>query len=91
MRFHSWRPGCNPIRVRDHVDLANFLCIAAALEQVLAVLPAMHSPTVNAQSDPNWLAIEVIIDEKQVRELVPALKKSGASGIIEYPLNKVIP
>jgi ATP phosphoribosyltransferase len=61
------------------------------LEQVLAVLPAMHSPTVNSQSDPNWLAIEVIIDEKQVRELVPKLKKSGASGIIEYPLNKVIP
>ena len=51
----------------------------------------MKKPTIANLTDKNWLDVETIIDESVVRELIPALKKAGASGIIEYPLNKVIP
>jgi len=60
------------------------------LEKVLQILPALHSPTISDQLDKNWIAIEVIIEEKGVRELIPALKEAGAQGIIEYPLNKIV-
>ena len=61
------------------------------LQKVLSLLPAMKKPTIANLTDKNWLDVETIIDEAVVRELIPALKKAGASGIIEYPLNKVIP
>jgi ATP phosphoribosyltransferase len=61
------------------------------LEDVLAVLPALNKPTVSGLSDPSWVAIETIIDEKMVREIIPVLKKKGAQGIVEYSLNKIIP
>ncbi|MFH1208547.1 MAG: ATP phosphoribosyltransferase [Candidatus Omnitrophota bacterium] len=61
------------------------------LQKVLSLLPAMKKPTIANLTDKNWLDVETIIDESVVRELIPALKKAGASGIIEYPLNKVIP
>jgi len=61
------------------------------MAEVSKVLPAMHSPTVALHTDPEWVSIEVIIDEKLVRDLIPKLKRRGASGIVEYPLNKVIP
>jgi ATP phosphoribosyltransferase len=57
----------------------------------MSLLSAMHSPTISALSDEGWRALEVMINEKQVRELIPKLKKAGASAIVEYPLNKVIP
>jgi len=60
------------------------------LKAVLAQLPALKKPTISGLSDDGWFAIETIIDEKVVRVLIPALKASGAQGIIEYPLNKVI-
>jgi ATP phosphoribosyltransferase len=60
------------------------------LENVLKALPALRNPTVSTLSQPDWLAIETIIDEKIVRELIPQLKAAGAEGIIEYPLNKVV-
>jgi len=60
------------------------------LEQVLRVLPAEKSPTISGLADSEYVAIEVIIDEKVERTLVPALKRAGASGLITYPLNKVI-
>ncbi len=60
------------------------------LEAVLSKLPALHTPTVSTQADNDWVAIEVIVDEKIVREIIPALKRAGAAGIVEYPLNKVI-
>ena len=63
----------------------------AKLDEVTKVLPAMHSPTVSHHRDKDWVSIEVIIDEKLVRDLIPKLKRRGASGIVEYPLNKVIP
>lgn len=60
----------------------------AAISQVL---PALHSPTVNSLSDPSWVAIETVVEESTVREIIPALKAAGASGIIELALNKVVP
>lgn len=60
------------------------------LKKLIAKLPALKKPTISNLSDPGWLAVETIIDEKIVRTLIPELKKAGASGIIEYPLNKVI-
>jgi ATP phosphoribosyltransferase len=62
----------------------------AQLDQVSRQLPSLHTPTISSQTDPEWVAIEVIADEFVVRDLVPKLKKAGATGIIEYPLNKVI-
>ncbi|MDD2553495.1 MAG: ATP phosphoribosyltransferase [Desulfotomaculaceae bacterium] len=61
------------------------------LDAILDVLPAMKQPTVSQLVDSNWVAIEVILEEKQVRDLIPALKMVGAQDIIEYPLTKVIP
>lgn len=60
------------------------------LNDVIAKLPALHAPTISTQSDQEWVALEVIVDEKTVREIIPSLKRAGASGIVEYPLNKVI-
>ncbi len=61
------------------------------LDRVLKVLPALQNPTISSLSQPGWFSLEVIVDEKTVRELIPVLKMTGASGIVEYPLNKVIP
>ena len=61
------------------------------LREIVGFLPAEKSPTVSRLSDPAWVAVEVILEEKQERELIPRLKRAGATGIITYPLNKVIP
>jgi ATP phosphoribosyltransferase len=61
------------------------------LGKVLAELPALKNPTVSNLSDPGWVAVETVLREKIVRDLIPKLKSAGAQGIIEYPLNKVIP
>ena len=60
------------------------------LDAVLAALPALRNPTVNRLTDEAWVAIDTILDEKVVREIIPQLKSLGAEGIIEYPLNKVV-
>jgi ATP phosphoribosyltransferase len=60
------------------------------LEKVLAALPALRNPTIGQLSDPGWVAINTIIEEKTVRQLIPKLKAAGAEGIVEYPLNKVV-
>lgn len=60
------------------------------LDKILALLTSLKNPTISHLSDKNWLAIETVIDEGTVRTLIPGLKKAGAQGIIEYPLNKVI-
>ncbi len=60
------------------------------LENVLRVLPAIRKPTISPLSEKNWVAIETIIDESEVKKLIPTLKELGAEGIIEYPLNKLI-
>lgn len=61
------------------------------LAKVSQILPSLHTPTVSNLSDDTWVAIEVIIDEKVVRDIIPDLKRAGAQGIVEYPLSKVIP
>jgi ATP phosphoribosyltransferase len=60
------------------------------LDGLLKNLPALRNPTIASLSQPGWVAVETIIDEKVVRELIPQLKAAGAEGIIEYPLNKVV-
>jgi len=62
-----------------------------SFKRVMTLLSAMHSPTISQLSDKGWYALEVIIDEKTVRDIIPKLKMAGASGIVEYQLNKVIP
>ncbi len=61
------------------------------LPKILKILPALKKPTVSNLAQDGWVDVDTIIDESVVREIIPALKKAGASGIIEYPLNKVIP
>jgi ATP phosphoribosyltransferase len=63
----------------------------AKLADVVSFLPAEKSPTVSQLADEAWVAVDVILEEKQERELIPRLKRAGATGIITYPLNKVIP
>ncbi len=63
----------------------------ANLEAIVALLPALHAPTINPLSQSDWIAVETVVEERIVRELIPLLKNNGAKGIIEVPLNKVIP
>jgi ATP phosphoribosyltransferase len=62
----------------------------ADLEAVVKILPALQKPTVSSLSDPEWVAVNTILDEDVVRHIVPQLKQAGARGIVEYPLNKII-
>ena len=57
---------------------------------IVKILPALHSPTINQLSENDWVAIESVVEERVVREIIPKLKAAGAEGIIEIPLNKVI-
>ena len=63
---------------------------AKKLEKITAALPALHAPTVNKLNDADWFAVESVVEERQVRDLIPVLRAAGATGIIELPLNKVI-
>lgn len=60
------------------------------LQEVIALLPALKKPTISKLSDENWFDVDTIMDEKIAREIIPELKRAGAEGIVEYPLNKVI-
>jgi len=62
----------------------------AGLPQVLALLPALQRPTVSPLSDDDWVAVNTIIEERTVRDLIPRLKAANAQGIVEYPLNKIV-
>lgn len=62
----------------------------SALDQVLALLPALQRPTISPLSDAEWVAVNTIIEEKTVRDLIPQLKGASAQGIVEYPLNKIV-
>jgi ATP phosphoribosyltransferase len=62
----------------------------ASLEAVVKALPALRNPTISQLSNPDWVALETIIDESVAREIIPQLKELGAEGIVEYPLNKVV-
>jgi ATP phosphoribosyltransferase len=60
------------------------------LADVLAVLPALRRPTISHLSEEEWLAVNTILDESTVRNIIPRLKKAGGQGIVEYPLNKIV-
>jgi ATP phosphoribosyltransferase len=60
------------------------------LKAVLAVLPALKRPTISHLSDEEWLAVNTILDESTVRDIIPRLKEAGGEGIVEYPLNKIV-
>jgi ATP phosphoribosyltransferase len=60
------------------------------LLSVLALLPALQRPTVSSLSDPDWVAVNTILEEKTARDLIPRLKAAGGQGIVEYPLNKIV-
>jgi len=62
----------------------------ARLADLIAMLPALRNPTVAPLAQPGWVAVETVIDEKIVRDLIPKLKQLGAEGIIEFPLNKIV-
>ncbi len=62
----------------------------ADLDKVLAQLPALQRPTISSLSDAEWVAVNTIIEERTVRDLIPKLKTAGAQGIVEYPLNKIV-
>ena len=62
----------------------------ASLDRVVKAMPALHAPTVNALHGGDWFAVESVVEERKVRDLIPALKSAGATGIIELPLNKII-
>ena len=65
-------------------------CPREALDTVLGILPSMKNPTISRLSDDEWVAVETILRETEVRSIIPELKEAGARDIIEYPLNKVI-
>jgi len=60
------------------------------LDSVLAALPALKRPTISTLSDPEWVAVNTVIEERTVREIIPRLKAAKAQGIVEYPLNKIV-
>ncbi|MCU1259652.1 MAG: phosphoribosyltransferase (homohexameric) [Bryobacterales bacterium] len=63
---------------------------ASALDAVLGVLPALKMPTISHLTDPEWFAVNTILDESTVRHIIPRLKQAGGQGIVEYPLNKIV-
>lgn len=98
----SWK---NPVKRKKIENLAMLLKSAleaegkvglklnverSRVETILLDLPALKNPTISALADDKWVAIEAIVNEKTVREIIPVLKEHGAQGIVEYPLNKVI-
>jgi ATP phosphoribosyltransferase len=60
------------------------------LQAVVGVLPALGTPTVSTLTDERWVAVNTVIKEREVKELLPRLREAGARGIVEYPLNKII-
>jgi ATP phosphoribosyltransferase len=62
----------------------------ASLDKIVKAVPSLRDPTISPLSNPGWVALETIIDESVVREIIPQLKALGAEGIVEYPLNKVV-
>ena len=60
------------------------------LQKILSLLPALQRPTISSLSDEDWVAVNTIIDERTVRDLIPRVRAAGGQGIVEYPLNKII-
>lgn len=77
------------LAAEDKVGLKLNVC-RDSVDQILQDLPALKNPTISRLADEDWVAIEVIVNEQIVREIIPVLKEHGAQGIVEYPLSKVI-
>jgi ATP phosphoribosyltransferase len=77
------------LEARDKVGL-KMNVPASALQKVVETLPSARSPTVSQLATPEWVAVESVIAESVVREIIPRLKSLGAEGIVEYPLNKIV-
>ena len=60
------------------------------LDKIIRALPALHNPTISSLSDKNWFAVETILRINEVKKIIPRLKRAGATGIVEYPVNKII-
>jgi ATP phosphoribosyltransferase len=63
----------------------------ANLDKIVGIIPALRQPTISALTNEDWVAVETVLDEREARDLIPELRRAGAEGIVEYPLNKVIP
>jgi ATP phosphoribosyltransferase len=63
----------------------------ADLHKIVGIIPALRQPTISALTNEDWVAVETVLDEREARDLIPELRRAGAEGIVEYPLNKVIP
>jgi len=63
----------------------------ADLPKIIGLIPALRQPTISALTNDAWVAVETVLDEREARDLIPELRRAGAEGIVEYPLNKVIP
>ncbi len=99
----SWEDSWKRKKIEDMVTLLKGALLAEEkvglkmnvskdnLDAVLSLLPALRKPTISNLNDEDWVAIETVIDEKKVRELIHKLKEAGAEGIIEYALRKIIP
>lgn len=81
---------CGALRAENKV-LLKMNARKADVAAISRVLPSMHAPTVNTLADQSWVAIETVVDETVVREIIPQLKEIGASGIIELAINKIVP
>jgi ATP phosphoribosyltransferase len=64
--------------------------MSCVFDSILALLPSLQGPTVSSLSDAAWVAVNTIIEERTVRDLIPKLKAAGGQGIVEYPLNKIV-
>ena len=80
---------CGALQAEQKVGL-KMNVLKSKLNDILEMLPSLTSPTVSTLSNKNWLDVDTILDEKTVRDIIPKLKRAGAEGIVEYPLNKVI-
>ena len=78
------------VKVLAEASQKQSLLTKKSLDAVVKALPALRNPTISQLSNADWIALETIIDESVVREIIPQLKARGAEGIVEYPLNKVV-
>ena len=78
------------IEAQGRVGLMMNVQSGIPLENVLRLLPSLKGPTISALNNTDWVAVNTIIEEKTVRDLIPKLKAAGAQGIVEYPLNKIV-
>jgi ATP phosphoribosyltransferase len=78
------------IEAQGRVGLMMNVQSGLPLEKVLGLLPSLKGPTISALNNSDWVAVNTIIEEKTVRDLIPKLKAAGAQGIVEYPLNKIV-